>query len=392
MEEKAARRTRFAMYANQLIGSLGSGLASPFIPYYAAFLNFNSEEIGFVQAISNFVPNSFQYIWGRLSDLVQKRIIFVILGGLISYLMFSAFIFTHSFLYFILALSVQSLFSAMVPPAWNAMIGEVSSKNNKGIFIANLSFYSNVASLISLVFFTLYAYKNVSMSFLVFYYSFYSATVLGTVSSLVLLYASEPSRRKNTAEREEFKINPKFYKFSWAVTIYNFFMSLSWPLFYITTVDIIKANVFEVGMINLISVLFTIIFLRYFGKLTDKIGTKRFMILSRIIFFPVPILYGISTSIYELYFVNALTGVGTAMTNVSFTAYLVENTTMETRGRATGIYSAMVGTVTFFGSILGGYTAQILTGTFSLFTALLTVYILSTLGRAGSITFFLKLD
>jgi len=44
------------------------------------------------------------------------------------------------------------------------------------------------------------------------------------------------------------------------------------------------------------------------------------------------------------------------MTNVSFTSYLIENTTLENRGRATGIYSAAIGTVTFFGSILGGFS------------------------------------
>ena len=38
MNDKDTKRTKFAMYANQLIGSLGLGLASPFIPYYAAYL------------------------------------------------------------------------------------------------------------------------------------------------------------------------------------------------------------------------------------------------------------------------------------------------------------------------------------------------------------------
>jgi hypothetical protein len=80
------------------------------------------------------------------------------------------------------------------------------------------------------------------------------------------------------------------------------------------------------------------------------------------------------------------------MTNVSFTSYLIENTTLENRGRATGIYSAAIGTVTFFGSILGGFSAQIMEGYVPLVTSLLIVYIVSTMGRSGSVSLFLKLD
>jgi len=392
MNDRDTKRTKLAMYANQLIGSLGSGLASPFIPYYAAYLSFNSEEMGFVQAVSNFFPNAFQYLWGKLSDLIRRRIIFVVIGGIVSYLMFSAFIVTHTFYYFLLALSVQAIFSAMVPPAWNALIGEVSSLNKRGIFIANLSFYSNLASLISLIFFTVYAFKNLNLNIIIFYYSFYTASVLGTISALVMLYATEPQKDKKSDGNAGSKISKKFFSFVVAVSVYNFFMSLAWPLFYITTVDVVKANVFEVGVINLISVAFTILLLRYFGKLSDKIGSKRFMIMSRIIFAPVPLLYGISTNVYELYVINAVTGIGTAMTNVSFTSYLIENTTLENRGRATGIYSAAIGTVTFFGSILGGFSAQIMEGYLPLVTSLLIVYIVSTMGRSGSVSLFLKLD
>ncbi len=392
MDEKETKRTKFAMYANQLIGSLGSGLASPFIPYYAAYLSFNSEQMGFVQAVSNFFPNVFQYLWGRISDLLRRRIIFVIIGGIVSYLMFSAFIVTHTFYYFILALSVQAIFSAMVPPAWNALIGEVSSNNKKGLFIANLSFYSNLASMISLIFFTIYAYKNVSLNIIVFYYSFYTASVLGTVSALLMLYATEPRKKTKSEDSSKVEISKKFMDFVVTVAVYNFFMSLAWPLFYVTTVDVVKANVFEVGMINLISVLFTVLLLRYFGKLSDKVGSKKFMIMSRIIFAPIPLLYGISTNVYELYAINAVTGVGTAMTNVSFTSYLIENTTLDNRGRATGIYSAVIGTVTFFGSILGGLSAQMMEGFLPLMTSLLIVYVVSTLGRSGSVSLFLKLD
>ncbi|MEM0116735.1 MAG: MFS transporter [Thermoplasmata archaeon] len=393
VNESAIKRSRIAMYLNQLVGNFGSGLASPFLPYYAAALKFNSFEMGTLQATSNLFPNLMQYFWGILSDRMGRRLIFIILGGFISSLMFIFYIFSHSPILLISVVIVQSIFGAMVVPAWNAFLGELTSLSKRAAFIGNLSFYSNLSMLFAGVFFIFYAYIY-GNSISVYYIPFYLAGILGVLSSLIMLYAEEekkfvPIKKINFFKKIRRDRDFSYFLFSQAV--YNFSMSISWPLFYITTVDVLKASFLEVGIINIIGILFTVIFLPIFGKMTDRFGPRNFMIISRFLFVPVPLVYGLSNSLIWIYILNALTGFTTAITNIAFLAYLLDVAPREDRGKYIGIYNAIIGVVTFVGSILGGAIAQFLQIYYPLVISLLIVYFISFLGRLTGALMFLKI-
>ncbi|MEM3305094.1 MAG: MFS transporter, partial [Thermoplasmata archaeon] len=393
VNESAIKRSRIAMYLNQLVGNFGSGLASPFLLYYAAALKFNSFAMGTLQATSNLFPNLMQYFWGILSDRMGRRLIFIILGGFISSLMFILYIFSHSPILLISVVIVQSIFGAMVVPAWNAFLGELTSLSKRAAFIGNLSFYSNLSMLFAGVFFIFYAYIY-GNSISVYYIPFYLAGILGVLSSLIMLYAEEekkfvPIKKINFFKKIRQDRDFSYFLFSQAV--YNFSMSISWPLFYITTVDVLKASFLEVGIINIIGILFTVIFLPIFGKMTDRFGPRNFMIISRFLFVPVPLVYGLSNSLIWIYILNALTGFTTAITNIAFLAYLLDVAPREDRGKYIGIYNAIIGVVTFVGSILGGAIAQFLQIYYPLVISLLIVYFISFLGRLTGALMFLKI-
>ncbi|MEM4142321.1 MAG: MFS transporter, partial [Thermoplasmata archaeon] len=186
--------------------------------------------------------------------------------------MFIFYIFSHSPILLISVVIVQSIFGAMVVPAWNAFLGELTSLSKRAAFIGNLSFYSNLSMLFAGVFFIFYAYIY-GNSISVYYIPFYLAGILGVLSSLIMLYAEEekkfvPIKKINFFKKIRQDRDFSYFLFSQAV--YNFYMSISWPLFYITTVDVLKASFLEVGIINIIGILFTVIFLPIFGKMTDR--------------------------------------------------------------------------------------------------------------------------
>lgn len=394
LDEKSIRRSRIAMYLNQLIGSFGSGLASPFLPYYAAALKFNSLEMGELQASTNLFPNLMQYFWGIISDKLGRRLIFIILGGFVSSFMFILYIFSHSPEMLISVVIVQSIFGAMVVPAWNALIGDLTSLSKRASFIGNLSFYSNLSMLFAGLFFIVYAYLF-GYSITVYYIPFYLAGILGVLSSLIMLYAVEDRKKFVPVRKVRFLRtlgkDRDFSYFLFSQSVYNFSMAISWPLFYITTVDVLKASFFQVGLINLISLLFTVLFIPVFGRMIDRYGPRNFMILTRFLFVPVPLVYGISNSIIWIYMLNALTGFTTAITNVAFLAYLLDVAPREDRGKYIGIYNAILGVVTFFGSLIGGALAQFLQLYYSLVISLLIVYLISFSGRLTGAILFLRI-
>ncbi len=387
------RRTLNAMYANQILGSFSSGLASPFIPYYAAELNFTPVEMGVLQASSNLFPNVMQYPFGTLSDLIQKRIIFIIIGGIVSSLVFILLIGEVDPLFIVLLIIVQSIFSAMVTPAWNALIGDVSSRSKRASFIGSLSFYSNLSMLFAGIFFLIYTMVYQTKNVSVYYLPFGMAGILGVLGTLVMLYAQEPAKKnvfKSKNSLIDIIVNDKdFSYFLFAQGFYNFFMSISWPLLFITTVKILKASSFDIAFLNLIGIVFTVPFLKVFGRVTDRFGPKIPMLVSRLMFIPVPLVYAFANSIYDIYLLNALTGISTAFANVSFLAYLLDSSPSVDRGKYIGLYNTVIGFVTFFGSIFGGFLSQFLSVFYGLFMGLLITYMISFAGRfTGAILFF----
>lgn len=387
------KRTLKAMYANQLLGSFSSGLASPFIPYYAAELNFTPGEMGILQASSNLFPNVMQYPFGKLSDLIQKRIIFIIIGGIISSIVFILLIGQMDPIFIVSLIIVQALFSAMVTPAWNALIGDVASRSKRASFIGSLSFYSNLSMLFAGIFFLIYTMVKQTRGVSVYYLPFGIAGVVGVLGTLVMLYAQEPEKKMVLHSKRSLiyiiKNDKDFSYFLFAQGFYNFFMAISWPLLFITTVQVLKASSFEIALVNLIGLIFTVPFLKIFGRITDRFGPRIPMLLSRVMFIPVPLVYAFANSIYDIYLLNALTGISTAFANVAFLAYLLDSSPSEDRGKYIGLYNTVIGFVTFFGSIFGGFLAQFLYSFYGLFIGLMITYMVSFAGRfTGAILFF----
>jgi len=114
------------------------------------------------------------------------------------------------------------------------------------------------------------------------------------------------------------------------------------------------------------------------------------MHLSRILFISVSLVYALANSIYDIYLLNAITGISTAFANVSFLAYILDSSPSEDRGKYVGLYNTVLGFVTFFGSIFGGFLAQILQGFYGLYMALFITYIFSFADRFTGTILFIK--
>ncbi|MGC8565532.1 MAG: MFS transporter [Thermoplasmata archaeon] len=210
-------RTIKSMYWNQILGSFSSGLASPFVPYFAASIKFNSEEMGALQASQNLFPNVMHYPWGKLSDRLNNRLFFIIFGGVISSLMFIAFIYAKSPLLFISVVIIQSIFGAMVSPAWNALVGDISLPSKRASFIGKLSFYSNLAMLFAGVIFLIYTIIYITKSVSIYYLPFSVAGILGVVASILMLYAKEEKKFRSREKNGLFRILRKDKDFSYFI-------------------------------------------------------------------------------------------------------------------------------------------------------------------------------
>jgi MFS family permease len=172
-----------------------------------------------------------------------------------------------------------------------------------------------------------------------------------------------------------------FVRYCYADATFQFFMSISWPLFAITQVNILHASMLQIALISVVQTIVTIVFQGWAGRLADTVGRKPLVVFFRFSLVTVPLAYAFVPDLNTLIAVGLFWGFAQALGSASQTAYLLEVTPKEHRGSFTAIYNLIVGVVTFFGSLIGGYLSDYTVSVFGAIIGLQIVYLISTVGR-----------
>ena len=110
------------LYARSVVNSLGLGMVNPFLSPYAVELGASSSEMGWFQSLSNLSNNVMQVIWGELSDRFGRRVPFIVLGGVITAVLWFPMIFVANATQLIFLIAIQALLGSMATPAWTASV------------------------------------------------------------------------------------------------------------------------------------------------------------------------------------------------------------------------------------------------------------------------------
>jgi len=390
------------LYARSIINSFSSGAVNPFLGVYTVEqLNASASEMGWFQSVSNLAPNMMQVVWGKFSDKMGRRIPFVVIGGLITAVLWIPLMFVTSATQLILVIGVQSLLGSMATPTWTALIGDLVHLQKRGITTAIINRAAAVGSLLATLAagYLMVMIKGTLQQAL--FIPLLVAVFCGVVSSLVMVLVHEkPNLNSNSVSKgsifsindvvKQVRSNPDFVRFCAASSIFGFFMALSWPLFSITLMEVLKppASMLEVALMSVIQGAVTIALQPWGGKLVDRVGRKHLIVVYHLGLILVPVLYGLASSVYHLYILNLILGILTAFGDVAILAYLLDIAQEELRGTITAFYNLVTGIVFFVGSLVGGYMANYLIGVFGLALGLQLVYALSAIGRgAGALTF-----
>ena len=397
-----SKRELKIVYARSVANALGTGMINPFVgPYAVKELGASSSDMGWLQSMSNLSNNVMQVFWGRLSDRLGRRIPFIVLGGLIVAILWFPMLLVKTASQLVILISLQALLGSMAVPAWTALIGDLVPSSRLGRINATINLWASVGSILATMasgaIMTVIG-GSVRDQIII---PIAVATACGLLSSLVMFYVKADKTGKNSGEAKKnfmkdlFDVvevaekSPDFIRYCTCSAVFNFFMSIAWPLFAITQVKVLKASMLEIALLSVIQGIFTIIFIRWAGRLADTIGRKPLLILVRFGYVSVPLAYAFSPNIYVLIAIGTFWGTVAAFEQVSVTTYLLDVSPETHRGSFIAFYNLLIGTVTFFGSLIGGYLSDLTVGMYGLVLGLQIVYIVSAIGRfIGATTYF----
>ncbi len=386
------------LYSRQLITQFGNGMASPFLGVYIIRIGGSASDQGWFQAVTNFFSNTAQIFWGRLSDVTGKRIFFIVVGGILSSILWAFMIGIRSPELFILAIAIQSFLGSMTAPALSAVIADLSPTMQRGAIIGMINTMGAASSLLA----TLLSgfIMQLSITSDMFIIPFLIAAITGIIGSLLTLKIKGVDKpNKYIKIRDLFKYdlfislkNRTFKTFIIASFISNFMMAISWPLFNITTVELLNATILEIAVLSVIGNFSTLISQNYVGRLADKVGRKPLILINRFGLVSVPLAYAFTPNMYFLYVSNFFAGILIAIGNVVFFAYVIDVSDPMERASYIALYNTANGTSAFFGSLLGGYLGNLMIDKFGLRNGLMYTYLISAIGRATSATLFFKVN
>jgi len=380
------------LYARSVVNSLGAGMVNPFMGAYAIKLGASESDMGWFQSASNISNNVMQVFWGRLSDRIKRRIPFIILGTLIMSTLWIPMIFVTNATQLILLIALQALIGSMATPAWTALIGDLVPSTKLGRANASINLWASIGSVIATIASGIVMLSVGGSPQEMMFIPLLIAAACGITSCVAMLRIKEKKNGEKLNLRKQFtsdflntlryaKKHSQFVRYCYVVGVFEFFMSICWPLIARTQVDVLNATMLHIALLSVVQSIVTIAFQSWAGKITDTIGRKPALLIFRLTLITVPLAYAFAPNIEILIVVGAFWGMTMALGNAAVTAYLLDIAPEEHRGSFTAVFNLMIGVTTFFGSLIGGYLSAYTVGIFGLVAGLQIVYMVSMSGR-----------
>jgi len=381
------------VYRRVLLASFGGGVINPFIHIYAAQMGASPIEMGWIRAINIVSGNIAQIPWGLAIDWLKRRIIFIFLGGLLQAVLLLPLIYVSNVFEFLLVVTLSFAFSAMVAPALNSLIGDLCEEGNRGRVFAQLSAVASIGSIPATVISGYIIYRTGGSLNEMYRIPVILSFLFSSVASFVVLRIREKPLVGETFSlkgwTKALRTNPHYRRLCFLSSGQGFFMAMAWPIFTLTIVKVVKADMFQISLLSVISGLTAIMVRRFTGRLADRAGRKPLLVIGRGGLFLVPSIYAFASSIYELILVDFVVGFLMASSDVALSAYLLDTSPKGLRGSYMGLFNALTGLVSFAGSVAGGYLMDFLISLgFGFQESMGIVYGISATGRLiGGILF-----
>lgn len=199
-----------------------------------------------------------------------------------------------------LVVLLQSLASSLILPNYSALQGEMVPQERRGLIFGRISTWAGFASLLGTLPALLIVINADPHSSEPYRWLFVVAMKAGVLAGVSVWRIKEKkSIRPPLPKTEEDLRRRKDFRFFVEVqSLYNFFMSMIWPLMAVTTVSVLGVTNLDIVLLTVILSLATFVVQTQIGRVMDRVGPVSLISVSRFMFVVVPIVYGLAWSIY----------------------------------------------------------------------------------------------
>ena len=273
-------------------------------------------------------------------------------------------------LVFLFFFSFYVIFSNIPYPAWFSWIGDIVDENFRGKWFSKRTLLKGFVSVV----------LALCSAFILDYFKKQNLAIIGFIVLFSLAMVCELMVWKSFKKQYEPKLKLKkgdyfsfwdffknikknnFGKFTIFRGLLAFSISISSPLVVIYLLRYLNFNYVTYILITISGTFFSLIFLELWGKIADKYGNYKVIVLTTLIIPFVPILWILSDSIIYLIFIpSMISGIVWAGFSLACGNLIYDNVSSQKRGLAISYYNMVIGIGIFLGAGLGALLIKFLT-------------------------------
>ena len=379
-------RNVLALGAVSLFTDLSSQMVYPLIPTFLAALGVSPAILGLIEGIAESTASLFRTVFGRMSDKLQKRKIFIIFGYGLSAIS-RPFFYIASHWTTVMAIRFSDrIGKAARTPSRDALISTSIHPSIKGKAFGFHRAMDRVGAIGGplLAMLVLYLLRDTMSELNALKTTFLISVIPGLIALIFIKFTKETKfiaktigEKKKTAMR-----NAPFIIFLAANTF--FALGNSSNAFLILKAQEVNIATFLIPILWVVYNIACTISSPILGSLSDKIGRKPIIATSFIYYTIVYILFGFAKQAWMIWVLFAAYGIFYGLSNGIFRAYVADIVEEENRATAYGVLNTVIGISLLPASVLMGLL-------WTKFSSQIAFIVAAGFGIVGFIVFLISL-
>jgi MFS family permease len=351
MNKENLQRNVFILGLVSLFSDLSSQMVYPLIPEFLVSIGANKAIIGIIEGIAESTAALFRTVFGKLSDKLKKRKVFIFLGYALS-------AFSRPILYLahiwqiVLSVRFSDRFGkAIRNPARDALISTSVDASKKGKAFGFQRAMDRAGAiggpLLAMLVLMLFN-NNVRFVFLL-------SVIPGVVTVFLVRFAKETAladTSDSTAVQKHSLRNAPFLVFLISNIVFTFGNSSN--AFLILRAREAGLSIAMIPVIWIVYNIFCSLSSPLFGSLSDRVGRKPIIIVAFLYYSVIYFLFGYANALWIIWLLFGAYGIYYGLSEGVFRAYIADLVVPESRATAYGLFNTGIGLALFPASLIMG--------------------------------------
>jgi MFS family permease len=247
-------------------------------------------------------------------------------------------------------------------PAWMSVTGEIVPMEGRGRFFGSRNFIMGIAGMLSIFLVgELITWVGSPYGYQI---ALGLAFALGMVSTFSFGRLKDPRGKAPIpvegslslkAIFKDMKVHPAFVSLSLVMAMWNFSINIAGPFFNVYMVQNLKFTASMVGITSIVSTVAGLIVQRRIGRLSDRLGSRRVMLISMILIPILPASWVFITKFWQVIVLNSFGGMAWGAFNLVSFNILLSLTPESQRARYSAIFQILVTLALAGGAAFGAW-------------------------------------